>query len=78
MPCQTDSPITLASRVLAFGQGGSPAHKAAEILLAVRPPFPVDLIVRTPEKLKERLAMGDTFLRDIIENGKVLYEANDH
>src|SRR5262245_53313595 len=30
------------------------------------PPFPMDLIVRTPAKLRRRLAMGDSFLREIM------------
>jgi len=37
----------------------------------------VDLIVRTPEKVRERLAMSDGFMKEIIAEGKVLYEA-DH
>jgi predicted nucleotidyltransferase len=56
---------------------GKAVHKSVEIRLKVRPPFPVDLIVRTPEKVRERLAMGDDFMQDILENGKVLYEADD-
>ncbi len=42
----------------------------------LRPAFPVDLIVRTPEKVRERLTMGDDFMWEIIEEGKVLYEAD--
>jgi predicted nucleotidyltransferase len=56
---------------------GKPVGKSVEMRLKVRPRFPVDLLVRTPEKIRERLAMGDTFIRDILEQGKVLYEA-DH
>lgn len=56
---------------------GKAAAKAAEIRLKIRPGFPVDLIVRTPEKVRERLAVGDSFLREILETGTVLYEA-DH
>lgn len=56
---------------------GKPVAKSVEMRLKVRPPFPVDLLVRTPEKIRERLAMGDTFIQDILEQGKVLYEA-DH
>jgi predicted nucleotidyltransferase len=37
--------------------------------------FGLDLIVCTPEKLKNRIALGDSFLRQIIRKGKVLYEA---
>ena len=36
---------------------------------------PVDLLVRTPEDVKRRLAEGDMFMRLIVERGKVLYEA---
>ena len=56
---------------------GKPVHKSVEMRLKLRPPFPVDLIVRTPEVVRQRLDMGDTFLRGILEKGKVLYEA-DH
>ncbi|RMD60745.1 nucleotidyltransferase domain-containing protein [Candidatus Parcubacteria bacterium] len=35
--------------------------------------LPMDVIVRTPEEIAERLAMGDFFLTDILEKGKVLY-----
>lgn len=56
---------------------GRSVDKSVEIRLKVRPPFPVDLIVRTPEKVRERLAMGDYFIRDILEKGRVLYEANN-
>jgi predicted nucleotidyltransferase len=34
---------------------------------------PMDIIVRTPAELAERLAMGDFFLAEILEKGKVLY-----
>ncbi len=37
--------------------------------------FGMDLIVRTPKRLAERIEMGDWFLRDIIKEGKVLYES---
>lgn len=39
--------------------------------------FGVDLIVRTPHQVKERIEMGDFFMRDILEKGKVLYARPD-
>src|SRR5256885_8609974 len=36
--------------------------------------FPLDLIVRTPKNMNWRLAEGDSFLREIVSRGKVLYE----
>jgi predicted nucleotidyltransferase len=56
---------------------GDAVEKSVEIRLATRPPFPLDLLVRTPQEVRRRLAMGDTFMRDIVENGKVLYETDD-
>lgn len=56
---------------------GSWVNKAVEIQLKIRFPFPVDLLVRTPEKMCERLEMGDGFMREIVTKGKLLYEAAD-
>ncbi len=56
---------------------GKAVSKSVEMRLKIRPPFPMDLLVRTPEKVRERLALGDPFIRSILEKGKVLYEAND-
>ncbi len=38
--------------------------------------FGMDLIVHTPKRLKERVDMGDWFLRDVLKEGKVLYESS--
>ena len=54
---------------------GSGARKAVEILNRVEPEFAVDLIVRTPQEIRRRLAQEDRFLGDIVRRGKVLYEA---
>ena len=46
-----------------------------EISRALSPrPFPLDIVVRTPKELEERVALGDPFLREIIDQGKVVYE----
>jgi uncharacterized protein len=37
--------------------------------------FGMDLIVRTPKKLAQRLKMGDSFIQDVLKEGKVLYES---
>ena len=54
---------------------GKGAYKSAEIATVVHPRFPVDFLTRTPEQIKQRLELGDFFIREIIEKGKVLYEA---
>jgi predicted nucleotidyltransferase len=38
------------------------------------PWIPMDILVRTPADIETRLAMGDFFIKDIIENGRVLYK----
>ena len=52
---------------------GRSVDKSVEIRMKLHPLFPVDIIVRTPEKVKQRLEMGDDFIREILEEGKVLY-----
>jgi uncharacterized protein len=56
---------------------GRPAAKSVEIRLKAKPTFPVDLIVRTPNTVEERLAKGDGFIREALEQGQVLYEADN-
>jgi predicted nucleotidyltransferase len=52
-------------------------EQAVEIRQAVDFPFPVDVLVRTPHHLAERVALGDVFLREVLTKGVVLYAAND-
>ncbi len=59
---------------------GSPFRQAGEILKQVIPRvgvLPIDLLVRTPEQVDERLAIGDRFIGEILERGKVMYEATN-
>ncbi len=56
---------------------GKPMHKALEILKKVRPNIPVDLLVRTPDQVKDRIDKNDWFLREIVMKGRKLYESVD-
>jgi predicted nucleotidyltransferase len=56
---------------------GRYTSKAIEILNRLNPTTTLDLLVRTPQQVEKRLAMDDFFMREIIERGKVMYEA-DH
>ncbi len=53
---------------------GKSFRKATEIRHKVRPGFSVDLVLRTPEVVRRRLALGDFFLTEAMEEGEVLYE----
>ena len=54
---------------------GNAAEQAATIRASMHSAFPVDVLVRSPDKIRERLKMGDTFLETILEKGEVLYDA---
>ena len=51
--------------------------QAVRIDRVIDPPFPLDLIVRTPKNLKWRLEEGDSFHTEIVSKGKILYEKGD-
>lgn len=54
---------------------GHAAVQAARIRKSIRAGFPLDLLVRSPKVIRQRSAMGDFFIREIIERGQPLYEA---
>ncbi len=49
---------------------------AAAVRQAIEHTYPIDIIVRTPAQIKQRLKWGDSFIRQIMEKGKVVYEAS--
>jgi predicted nucleotidyltransferase len=56
---------------------GKSIHKAVEMRLKLKTSFPVDLIVRTPTKVRERLNLDDPFMTNVFKTGMVLYEAHN-
>ena len=55
-----------------------PVEVSQEILQALPPfLFSVEILVRSPETIQRRQQMGDPFLIEIMERGKVLYERVD-
>ena len=50
-------------------------QQAIQICQQIEYRFGLDLIVHTPKYLAERIKMGDWFLRDVVKEGKVLYES---
>ncbi len=54
-------------------------QQSIRITLACDREFPLDLIVRTPDRLRRRLETGDSFLDEITRHGIVVYEKrNSH
>ncbi len=72
---QDDSDVDL---LVILPYEGNSLQKTWEILHKIQPKFAVDLLVKNPREIEQRLAWNDFFLHEILEKGKVLYEsAND-
>ena len=56
-----------------LAHGDIAAQKASEIRLSLPSSTSIDVIVRSPEKLRQRLKMYDFFLMEVVEKGIVLY-----
>jgi len=55
-----------------------PADRYLAVSRLLRPrPFPLDILVKTPEEIAHALASGDFFIRELISKGRVLYERSD-
>ena len=54
---------------------GSGLRKAIEILNRINPKVAVDLVVKTPEEIQQRIRENDFFLSDVLRRGRVIYEA---
>lgn len=50
-------------------------EQCLEISRAISPrPFPLDIVVCTPQEMARRIARGDMFLHEIVTRDKVIYE----
>jgi predicted nucleotidyltransferase len=52
-----------------------PVRQEIEICHNIEYHFGLDLLVYTPEALAERVALGDSFVKEILQEGEVLYES---
>jgi predicted nucleotidyltransferase len=69
---QKDSDIDL---LVVMDSDERPAKRGMLISPIARVPFvPMDLLVYTPQEIEDRLTIGDFFVREIMEKGKVLYK----
>lgn len=53
---------------------GKGVYKAAEIRAWIKSTFPIDLIVRSPCEVREHLEKNEDFMKEILEEGRILYE----
>jgi predicted nucleotidyltransferase len=48
---------------------------AAKISLIAKPRYiPMDILVRTPDEITQRIEIGDYFIKRVLTKGRVLYE----
>ncbi len=68
---QNDSDIDL---LVVLDRQGSMRNHAVDILQNIQYHVPLDLIVRSPEQIKDRVQKGDFFLKELLQKGKIVYE----
>jgi predicted nucleotidyltransferase len=57
---------------------GRPADRYLAVSRLIRPrPFPLDILVKTPDEISQALEKGDFFIREIVTKGQTLYERPD-
>jgi len=56
---------------------GNELDKMAEVRGELSSELPLDVLVKTPTQVRQRLASGDFFVSEIIDSGKVLYDAGN-
>ncbi|HLA96072.1 MAG TPA: nucleotidyltransferase domain-containing protein [Pyrinomonadaceae bacterium] len=66
-----DSDIDL---MVVMPYSGNELDKMAEVRRQLDSSMPVDVLVKTPRQIEERIKMGDFFIAEVMEKGKVLYE----
>ena len=55
-----------------------PVDRYLAVSRLIRPrPFPLDILVKTPDEITQALAKGDNFIREIVTQGRVLYARSD-
>jgi uncharacterized protein len=56
---------------------GSSAQAATRVRLACPREFPMDLMVRSPKEVRQRIRLGDGFMKEVTSKGIVLHEAGN-
>jgi predicted nucleotidyltransferase len=55
---------------------GRHTDQGVKIRQQIKSSVPMDLLIRTPDEIRKSLKLGDIFIKDIIENGKIVYESD--
>jgi uncharacterized protein len=70
----TPTPESDIDLLVVMDYEGRHTIQAIKILQHLNTLVPIDLLVRTPTQVNDRLRLGDRFMQEIMDRGKVLYE----
>jgi predicted nucleotidyltransferase len=71
------SPDSDVDLLVVLPHRGHSADAALRIRSKLEAPFPMDLLVRSPSRIRQRMRMRDYFIREVMTRGKVLHETRD-
>jgi predicted nucleotidyltransferase len=55
-----------------------PPDRYLAVSRLIRPrPFPLDIVIKTQDEITQALAKGDSFIRELVTQGRVLYARSD-
>src|ERR1700684_4111972 len=60
--------------VMPLARGHRDVQQAAAIRERVPASFPMDVIVRSPQQIARRLALGDGFIASVLRDGQTMYK----
>jgi predicted nucleotidyltransferase len=60
--------------VMPLARGHRDVQQAAAIRRRVPAPFPMDVLVRSPQQIARRLALRDGFIASVLRDGQTMYE----
>ncbi len=71
----TPTPDSDVDLLVVLDTSASTTERYLEVSRLLYPrPFPVDILVRTPEEIEQALRKNDFFIKEIMTQGRVLYE----
>ena len=71
----TPTPDSDVDLLVVMNTSASSKDRHLAVCRLLRPrPFPVDILVKTPQEIKRALDKGDFFIQEIVTQGRVLYE----
>ncbi len=73
----TPTPDSDIDLLVVMPYAGNEMEKMVEVRRLLDSSMPVDVLVKTPHQIEEQIGLGDFFINEVIEKGKVLYEAGD-